>query len=278
MDAQRFDVLTRRFGAGSRRRVLSALIVASLGRALPGLDTDEAAAACKGFNAKCGRDGDCCAADGLRCVKIGKGGKGKKRRKRCQCKSGTCPSPTPCCVRGKCEELCDGECCADCFVELSGTGQPIPSTILCCPPDNVCGPNPKSLSDDRCCFDSEECVAGVCCTNNGALGSVVCGGTCCPQDACCNGVCCPQGQVCADTPAGDQCVSANRICNTEPNCFANENCLGGTCCAENRQCTNAMGNDFCCPAGQYCELPGGQTPCCPINTTCNSFKGHRVRR
>lgn len=279
MDSQHFDALTRLLGGSSRRQVLTALAAGLLAYVVHGPDADEVAAACKGFNAKCKGNGSCCADDGLRCVKVGKKKKGKKAKKHCRCKNGTCLHETPCCVRGKCEERCDGECCSDCFVELSGTGEPIPSTVLCCPQDKICGPNPKKLSDDRCCFENEECADGECCNNapDSPFGSVVCGGKCCAVDACCNGTCCSQGQVCAETPSGDQCVSAGRTCNSDPECFSNEECRGGECCADNRQCSFG-GNDFCCPAGQYCESPGSTQACCPVNTTCNSFKGHRVRR
>ena len=278
MDSQHFDALTRRLGAGSRRQALSALAAGLFAHVVRGPDADDVAAACKGFNTKCKRNANCCADDGLRCVKVGKKKKGKKAKKRCRCKNGTCPPETPCCVRGKCEELCDGECCADCFLLVTGQGvPPNPNSDECCPQDKICGPNPKKLSDDRCCSDNEDCVDGTCCSQNGASGAVVCGGKCCPQDACCNGACCPQGQVCAETPTGDQCVLADRTCNSDPNCFSSETCLDGKCCADNRQCSFG-GNSFCCPAGQYCELPGSTQACCEINKTCNSFKGHRVRR
>ena len=280
MDSQRFDALTRRWSGGSRRQVLSALVAGLLGHVVRGPDVDEVAAACKGFNAKCTGNASCCAGAGLRCVKVGKGGKGKKRKRRCRCKGGTCPPQTPCCIGGKCQELCDGECCADCFVELSGTGEPIPSTILCCPQDKICGPNPKKLSDDRCCFPNEDCVGGECCNNTGAFGSVVCGGKCCSVAACCNGACCGAGQVCATTPQGDTCVSASRECGPgEPACFTGEDCHGGVCCPGERICSMGAGADVCCAADERCELPDTpQAVCCPINTTCNSFKGHRVRR
>ncbi len=285
MDSQHFDALTRLLGGGSRRQVLSAPATGLLGHVVRGPDADEVAAACKGFNAKCQRHGNCCADEGLRCVKVGKKKKGKKAKKRCRCKSGTCPPETPCCVRGKCEELCDdgmgGEtCCSDCFVLVTGQGvPPNPNSDECCPQDKICGPNPKKLTDDRCCSDSDDCVDGICCSQNGAFGAVVCGGKCGPQDACCNGACCPQGQVCAETDDGLECVSASRTCGGgNPSCFDGEQCHGGVCCSDMRVCSDHMMNEICCPAGQYCELPGSTQACCPINTTCNSFKGHRVRR
>ena len=233
MDSQRFDALSRRLGAaGSRRRALAALAAGLIGHVVRGVVTDEVAAACKGFNAKCKGNASCCADAGLRCVKVGKGGNGKKRpKRRCRCQNGTCPPQTPCCIGGRCEELCDGECCADCFVELSGTGQPIPSTVVCCPQDKICGPNPKKLSDDRCCFPNEDCVNGVCCCN-GALGSMVCGGKCCAIASCCNGECCGERKGVRNHAARrGVCFGQPRLWSGDHDCFAGEVCHGGVCCS-----------------------------------------------
>ena len=281
MDSHRFDALTRRWGRSSRRQALAAFAAGLCGHVVLAPNAEEVAAACKGPNAKCERNANCCADDGLRCVKVGKSKKGKKAKKRCRCKSGTCPPQTPCCVRGKCEELCDGACCADCFVLITGQGvPPAPNSDECCPQDKICGPNPKKLSDDRCCSDSEDCVEGTCCSQIGAFGSIVCGGKCCSIEACCNGECCGEGQVCATTPQGDACVSDSRACGPgEPACFQGEDCHGGVCCSGGRVCSLGAGADVCCAADERCELPNTpQAGCCPINTTCNSFKGHRVRR
>jgi hypothetical protein len=276
MDSQRFDALTRLLGGGSRRQVLSALVAGLLGHVLNGPNADEVAAACKGFNAKCKRHGNCCADAGLRCVKVGKKKKGKKTKKRCRCKNGTCPPESPCCIGGKCEELCDGECCADCFVPTDSNGVPMLNQPVCCTGDagTVCGPNPKKKSDDHCCYPEEECINGKCCCD-GCRGSVVCGGKCCAEVACCEGSCCPPGQVCATTDGGESCVSGNRDCGgANPPCFDNEDCIGGTCCSGDRICDGE-----CCDIDQWCQPPGNV--CCPNGTSCpeaGSFKGHRVRR
>lgn len=271
MDSHHFDALTRRWHRGSRRQALSAL---AAGLFLRVSDAEEAAAACKGFNAKCKRNANCCADQGLRCLKVGKGGKGKKKR-RCRCKNGTCPPQSPCCIGGKCQELCDGACCADCFVPTDFNGVPMPNQPVCCVGNagTVCGPNPKKTSDDRCCYPEEDCVGGRCCCD-GCRGSVVCGGECCAIEACCNGQCCGPGQVCVTTPTGDQCLSAGRFCEIgEPDCFSGESCVGDTCCSGERIC-----GAVCCAADEYCEMPGQE--CCQINSSCGagSFKGHRVRR
>jgi hypothetical protein len=279
MDSQHFDALTRLLGGGSRRHVLSALAAGLLAHVVRGPDADEVAAACKGFNAKCQRHGNCCADEGLRCVKVGKKKKGNKAKKRCRCKNGTCPDQTPCCIGGKCQELCDSECCADCFVPTDINGEPMPNDPVCCVGNagTVCGPNPKKKSDDRCCYPEEECVNGKCCCD-GCKGSIVCGGKCCAEDACCNGSCCPAGKVCA----GNQCVSATptRACGgVNPPCLAGEECHGGVCCTANRVCGDGeLTPEVCCAVDEYCEMPNNE--CCPINTFCGagSFKGHRVRR
>lgn len=284
MDPQRFDTLTRRIAAPSRRQVLSALITSALGAALGDSDTDEVAAACHGYNAKCKKSSSCCADEGLRCVKVGKGGKGKhgkkRRKRRCRCKNGTCPAQTPCCIGGTCEELCDGECCADCFVELDIGGNPDPTKLVCCVAGvgTICGPTKQKHSDDRCCYPEEECIDGRCCCD-GCRGSVVCGGKCCAIEACCNDTCCPQGKVCATTPDGDTCVSAQRACDVPGDCFTGEACHGGVCCAGDRICGDGLLTpEVCCAADEYCEMPNNE--CCPISESCGagSFKGHRVRR
>ena len=277
MESQRFDALTRRWRCASRRQTLAAFAAGLVGHVFLAPDAEEAAAACKAHNTRCKRNANCCADDGLRCVKVGKGGKGKKRRKRCRCKNGTCPAETPCCIRGECEELCDGACCPDCFVPTDFNGVPMPNQPVCCVggAGTVCGPNPKKTSDDRCCYPEEECIDGACCCD-GCKGSVVCGGECCAADACCNGSCCPQGMVCA----GGQCVSPSRACDGgNPPCLAGEICHAGVCCTANRDCGDGqLTPEACCAADEYCEMPGNE--CCPINTSCGagSFKGHRVRR
>ena len=299
MDMQRFDALTRRVGsAGSRRRVLSALVVGAAAHLAQRSD----AVACKGHNAKCKSNGSCCGDAGLRCVK-----QGKKKKKRCRCIPGwarcpesgdgclhvaedtencgscgnECPDGEPCCFGGECQPLCDGACCADCFVEVQLDGTLDLDNPVCCAANGqasggtICSSNKKKTSDDRCCWPFEACVNGKCCCDDCA-GSVVCGGKCCAKAACCNGVCCKKGKVCATTDDGDTCVPANRACGgANPPCFASETCIGGHCCPAARTCGN-----ICCAADEYCEIPGHPSGgCCPINSTCNgSYRGHRIRR
>jgi len=299
MDSQRFDALARCFGAaGSRRQIVAAFFAASVSQVIAGAAVDEAVAACKGYGAKCTSAAPCCPGAGLTCIKQGKHGK-----RRCRCKQGWqrcsgadagclavqsdpencgdcghhCPAHKPCCIKGTCQPRCGGACCADCFVEILLNGQPDFDHPVCCLADGgtICGPNKKKESDDRCCYATEECVNGKCCCD-GCQGSMVCGGKCCAIAACCNGKCCTNGKVCAATPAGDVCVSATRGCSGDQECFAGEVCHGGVCCAGGRVCTDGQGSDVCCDAGERCEQPNNT--CCPINTACQSYKGHRVRR
>ncbi|MFN8590523.1 MAG: hypothetical protein U0031_03600 [Thermomicrobiales bacterium] len=301
MDDQRFDAQTRRFGFMTPRRgfMTSFIAGATLRAVTLVLPVEPTIAACKGFHGRCASTSLCCSGAGLRCAKNGKNGK-----KRCRCRPGwqrcpdsgsgclpvltdpencggcgkQCVGSTPCCVGGECRSLCDGSCCADCFVQIDGTGRPAPGSDFCCPAEKICGPNPNKLSDDRCCYPNEACVAGECCCD-GCLGSVICGGECCAEAACCNGACCPTGKICAATPNGDACVSANRACDHDQDCYEDESCHGGVCCSGARMCSNNIGSEFCCAVGTICELPGTLSAvCCPIGTTCNSFKGHRVRR
>jgi hypothetical protein len=272
MHTQRFDALTRRLAAaGSRRRVLSALLAATLGQIFRGSAVDEVAAKCKHGNRRC------------------------KKKKRQECGGGKqCPPEVPCCFKGTCQPLCGDSCCEDCFVEiLLQTGQPDLDHPICCPASGgtVCSPDVKPRkkkknskkrrkrrndpSDDVCCYPTDACVNGACCCD-GCQGSMVCGGKCCAIAACCNGACCEDGQICATTPAGEACVSANRGCSGDQDCFSGEVCHGGVCCSGGRVCTDGQGGDVCCDAGARCELPNNI--CCPINTACQTYKGRRVRR
>lgn len=276
MDTQRFDALARRLGAAdSRRRVLSALLAATLGQLFRGSAVDEVAAN----------------------RKRGKGHRKKKKRK--ECGGGKqCPPEAPCCFKGRCQPLCGDSCCKNCFVEILLTGQPNLDQPVCCPANSgtICSSVGKRQNnkrnkrrgkkrrsdpaDDVCCYPNQTCVKGVCCCD-GCEGAVICGGTCCPISACCNGACCKNGQVCASTPGGQACVPASRACGGgQPPCFANENCHGGVCCSGNRVCDDGMGNVVCCAAGEYCEFPGTMiATCCPVNTICKgTYRGRRVRR
>jgi hypothetical protein len=218
---------------------------------------------------------------------------GKRRKKKpAQCGANTpCPSETPCCIKGTCQPLCGESCCEDCFAPiLLQTGLPDLAHPVCCAEGvgTVCNPDggkkkkhkkgrKKSKDDpanDLCCYPTDTCVKGVCCCN-GCQGTMVCGGECCAIASCCNGNCCENGDVCATTPNGPACVSPNRGCSGDQDCYAGEVCHGGVCCSGNRVCTNGNGGEACCDAGSRCEQPNNI--CCPIGTFCESYRGHRVR-
>ena len=245
MDPQQFDALTRRLtSGGSRRRVLTALVAGAYGREL-GLPRANRVAA----NGECGN---------------------------------ACPPAKPCCIKGKCREKCGGECCADCFVEILLNGNPDEDHPVCCTSSGgtVCEHNKPGPADDRCCYDDQLCVKGKCCCD-GCEGAVKCGGKCCAKEACCNGKCCEKGYVCATKNIGADptCVPANRDCGAAQNCFPGETCLGGKCCSGLRECNKGAGNEFCCGARRYCVFKGQpNAKCCPINTSCSTYRGHRVRR
>ena len=273
MNTQRFDALTWRLGtASSRRRTLAALLAATLGPVFRGSAVNEVAAGCKRGKSRC------------------------KKKKRKECGGGKqCPPQTPCCFKGKCQPLCGDSCCEDCFVEiLLQTGQPDLDHPILLPgerwDDLQSRVKPQKKKKEReeeeeekktiplmtsAVTRTETCVNGVCCCD-GCQGAMVCGGKCCAIAACCNGQCCENGQVCATTPAGAACVSANRGCSGDQDCFSGEVCHGGVCCSGGRVCTDGQGGDVCCDAGARCEQPNNV--CCPINTSCQSYKGHRVRR
>jgi hypothetical protein len=246
MDPRYFDALTRRLShAGSRRRVLTALAVGALGQAVDLSSADRVAASCNG-------------------------GSG-------------CPPEKPCCIKGKCRKRCGDECCADCFVVVSLLGGPDLEHPVCCESSGgtICEHKKPSPGDDRCCYDDEVCLKGKCCWV-GFAGVTNCGGKCCAASACCNNEkCCEKGYVCAtkENDAEETCVPANRGCAGDEECFAGEHCLGGKCCSGLRECNDGAGKEFCCSASKYCAFKGQpNAECCPINTSCSTYRGHRVRR
>jgi hypothetical protein len=286
MESHRFDDLTQRFVASTRRQALAAFVAGAIAPLFWRTKANEVAAKCKGYKGKCKKKSSCCEHVGLEC-----------RKDRCRCKKGwkrcsgsgpgcthvkadsdncgacghECPPETPCCINGACREMCGGDCCADCFVD-----EQVDGSDTCCAPGSgaFCKGNKKDPSDDVCCWPDQECVAGECCSD-GYDGAVICGGKCCANASCCNGECCPEGQVCAMTTDGLACVPANRTC---ADCFPDESCVDGTCCKGDRICSD-QGVDFCCPAGEYCDFLEGNGICCPINTQCKStYRGHRVRK
>lgn len=264
MNTQRFDAMTCRLGnVSSRRRTLTALLATMFGT-IVGSSPDAMVVA-----------------------------KSKHKKKRAQCGTNTpCPAETPCCIKGACQPLCGESCCEDCFAPiLLPTKEPDLDEKVCCVEGvgTVCSPDARAKkkhkkgrkkskddpANDSCCYPDETCVKGVCCCD-GCMGTMVCGGECCPIASCCDGKCCKEGLVCATTPKGPACVAANRGCSGDQECFAGEVCHAGICCSSNRVCRDGGGHDVCCATNARCEQPPNGI-CCPNGSICSSYRGHRVR-
>jgi hypothetical protein len=300
MDPTRFDSLTRMFGAAAPRRALIMVSGGLFTRAWGPL-TQGVAAGCKKAGKKCGKKKCCsgarCRHGKCRCRKGWDECNGDKSCQNlsgdntncgacgnsCSARPGLCepcgqPCAESCCIGGTCRLLCDGECCADCFVE-SDSGNPGKDcgTEACCPASQVCKKN-SNPADDRCCWPNEVCLDGECCCD-GCMGTKPCGGTCCPSVSCCNGQCCGAGQVCAQTApnAALTCINADRDCDSSVDCFAGEECRGGTCCSGDRACFANGPNTaaICCALGHYCDLDLGS--CCAIGKICHTGKKVRIR-
>src|SRR5215213_4421509 len=233
MDPQYFDALTRLLShAGSRRRVLTALAVSALGQAVDLSRADRVAASCK-------KERKRCLGPGFGCQNL------NTDPDHCGECDHACPPAKPCCIKGKCREMCGDTCCADCFVEVFINGVPDEAHPVCCELSGgtICEHNKPGPGDDRCCYDDEVCLKGKCCWD-GFAGVINCGGKCCAVAACCNGKCCKKGEVCATKEDGAEatCVPANRGCDDPGDCFPDETCQGDKCCSGLRECNNDAGN------------------------------------
>jgi hypothetical protein len=289
MESRKFDNIARWLGATESRRTLLGAAVGALTGSLWSSFGGSVAAKCKPSGGTCDKSGDCC--QGARC-----------RHGRCRCRKGwaVCGSDklcrnlstdptncgacgqtcfTGCCFGGECQNPCGDDCCAECFAEADGPTQPPhDGTEACCPAAKVCRRNTGDPTDDLCCWPDEACLDGNCCCD-GCLGTVICGGKCCPSDSCCNGKCCGAGQVCARVQPNKprKCVPADRSCTADDDCFDGEACWGGTCCTSDRQCLAAGPNTapVCCAVSHYCdpEIPA----CCLNGSNCNTGKKVRVR-
>jgi hypothetical protein len=263
MNTQRFDAMTWHLGTvNSRRRTLTALLVTMFSATFRGSPEPTAVA------------------------------KSKHKKKRAQCGANTpCPPETPCCIKGACRTLCGESCCEDCFAEIHlPVTEPDLEHAVCCVEGvgTVCHTDARAKkkhkhgrtkrkansANDLCCYPDEVCVKGECCCD-GCLGTMVCGGECCPIASCCNGKCCQDGLVCATTPQGPACVAADRGCGGDQDCFAGEVCHAGVCCSSNRVCKGG-GHDVCCATNERCEQPPNGI-CCPNGSICSTYRGHRVR-
>ncbi len=149
MDADRFDMLTRRLTAPTRRGVLRLLIGGALGTAagLPGV---RRAAACRDYRDPCQDSDQCCSGTGLRC-----------RRGACRClrskrycrRTGTCIPKEACCGDADCW---GGMACVDGACKCPGTGNFCAECYRCdaemgCQTDTALQGKPCPKTDGYCC-------------------------------------------------------------------------------------------------------------------------------
>lgn len=289
MDDWRFDQLARMLATRtSRRRVLTASAAAT-GMVAVGIkaSTQPSAAAaqmCRGAQAQCDQDSDCC--------------------------SGNCDTDQQLCASASEGDPCDPNdetscntagltCCTD---ANSGTGGTCTSVATGCPPNGQCGgPNATCMSPDDCCsglvcdLTSGQCTdvqegapcdpssegscqteSLICCANSqspkggycmpadaGCQPSNQCGApfTACMDDSqCCSGTC--SNQQCGGLQPGDPCDGTNPA-----SCYL----AGATCCAD----ANSPTGGTCVPIGQCSEVSGqciGNADKCTSDDACCS--GH----
>ena len=174
MDAMRFDSLVRSLAIGTTRRTLlrrAALGALGAAGAALGLRERAAAAECRGRDADCRRDGQCCSGrcrDNGTCAPAGVGAP-CNRNKPSDCRSGVCGCTkrdtagklTDCtCRRAACTAVRDEGCAAtaDCC-----NGFCITSRNVCFPPQQQCIPEGQSCSSaPTLCCPGLDCSGGVC--------------------------------------------------------------------------------------------------------------------
>ena len=217
MDANRFDVVVRRFGATTRRGGLRLLVGGALG-GLPALLGRGEAAACRLVGKPCTRSGQCCA--GARC----KGG-------RCRCKSTHYKCGTICCLLGaNCNSLPEDPVCTN---GAKQGGDPCDPVLPGQCASGTCGcrlyspPNLCSCREADCAAIRGLCeVRQDCCQGECLSASAACGG----GERCCRplgvGEACKGDCDCCGAPDSLLC-RRGRCCIPE---FAE--CPGGGCCGD----------------------------------------------
>jgi hypothetical protein len=264
MDNDRFDRLTRSFGAGRSRRSVLTAAVAAAAAMLPGLVSVRAAQVLRPLGAICRKDGECIA--NASCVKNSTG------RQVCSCVNGT---------------VCGTRCAT--------------AADFASDPAN-CGGCGKLCPAPGITNAVATCTAGVCGVAC-ATGYKLCDGACIPNSGCCthadcnDGVACtvdlcgPTSHTCAHLTISDTCLecSSSEQCRGAP-------CCGGRCCPAGSTCsTNGQGIAVCCPVCEkdsccdqitfsstggvvgYTIAPakclGGTGVCADCPTFCTPFNG-----
>lgn len=236
-----------------------------------GNPNDGARNCCRGRGGDCLNDGQCCGT--------------------LSCAGGVCCATPP----------CDAKCCptGHACTQQDPEVEPTSTVRVCCPPRQVftdpasppeqfcCPPAKTCLSGttapDRCCHPDEVCLNNACC-RDGALGTTICGGACCPEASCCYDTCCPSNQVCVRRTPGARlsCAPAGRTCAAAEDCLASETCVGGRCCSGHRICSEVnpdtgLRRSVCCAYGFYCDRSAGKVTCCPVGQSCNTERRDRIR-
>jgi hypothetical protein len=233
LDSNRFDNLTRLFGAGLDRRQVIRGLLGGAG-ALAGLSAlrpeNTGAQACRAPGEVCqlnpGGGNECCP--GLTCDDPGAGNG--------HCSD--CPQgQTFCAATGACINA--GACCTD----------------------DDCDAEPcQACEGGQCVTTGEYCAAGDYCYNTGTGG-------CCTDEECGDGVCvdrtcqeCPEGQLIC--PATGRCFDPFTTCCTDIDCIAEpcRACVSGDCVTTGEYCESG---DYC-----YSKMTGG---CCTSDECGNEF-------
>jgi hypothetical protein len=280
MDGDRFDALTRAFGAGrSRLALLKAGLGAVLG--LAGIGEAEAATRLRSVGNSCTLNSDCASN-----LCVAEGG----TRKICHCAfPADCPAAKDVCHSGAC--LATGYCgvtinvgtaCDDgnryttgdvCQADGSCKGTPVVCAAsdqchlagACDPATGVCSnpnkPNGTPCNDGNACTQTDTCQAGVCTGGN----PVVCApldqchvaGTCDPATGQCSNPAKVDGSACNDGNActtGETCQAGVCQGGTPVVCTASDQChVAGTCDPATGICTNpAKLNGTACNDGNAC--------------------------
>jgi hypothetical protein len=248
MEGTAFDRLTMAVSrAGSRRRLLGALVSVGLGGLLSHLDDDAADARRK----RHGRQ------NSHRPGKHKDNRRGKRKKKGKNDLGSQCGATNSDCTQ-------DSDCCSSNCFDFSCADK-----AHTCGPDGAdkrCLPPAKGCSGDTCCYGSIAC--DVCCEP----GITQCNpqGECCPSDCAgrqCGDDGCGAGGTCGTCPTGQTCNDSTGQCQGGPTCIGLlQPCdTSDQCCAADRTTCgdNSEGEKACCRTlGEACTASGGE--CCMV--------------